>query len=235
MSRRGPWKAMLLWLALIGVGAASSAAHADAQPAGYSAPALYNLGNAYARAGKPGLAVLNFERARLLDPQDPDIEANLRHVLETAGLPQESMSDFERIARSWNPRILAWVGLLGLLLAGGCVLARVGRKAHRGKLLAAAFVGVALLGAAIANAMVLWPIMHQAVVIAASTPVRVSPVTTGEPLFLLPEATLVAMHGEHEGFVLVQTPAGRSGWVPAANLARIVPRDHPSVSGASRR
>ncbi len=46
-------------------------------PAGYSAAALYNLANAYARAGKPGLAVLNYERAKLLDPQDPDIDANL--------------------------------------------------------------------------------------------------------------------------------------------------------------
>src|SRR3982074_279247 len=45
-----------------------------AQP-GYSAPALYNLANAYARAGKPGLAVLNYERAKLLDPSDPDVAA----------------------------------------------------------------------------------------------------------------------------------------------------------------
>ena len=84
---------------------------------------------------------------------------------------------------------------------------------------------MALIGASIANAVALWPIMHQAVVITAATPVRVSPVTTEEPLFVLPEAAIVAMHGEHEGFILVQTQAGRSGWVPAANLARIVP--HP--------
>jgi hypothetical protein len=223
MSRRSV-QSVMLSLALLAIIAASPAAHADAPPAGFSAPALYNLGNAYARAGKPGLAVLNFERARLLDPQDPDIEANLRHVRETAGLPPEPRSDFVRIAGSLNPRILAWVGVLGLLLAGGGILARVGRKAHRGKLLAATLLGFALLGIAAANAVALWPIMHQAVVITASTPVRVSPVTTGEPLFVLPEAALVAMHGEHEGFVLVQTQAGRSGWVPAANLARIVPR-----------
>jgi hypothetical protein len=224
MSRRNPWRAVVLALALLGVVAAGRAAQTDAPPAGYSAAALYNLGNAYARAGKPGLAMLNLERARLLDPLDPDIEANLRHVRETAGLPPPPRSDFARIAGSLNPRILAWIGVLGLLLAGGGILARVGRKAHRGKFLAATLLGVALLGLAAANAVVLWPIMHQAVVITASTPVRVSPVTTGEPLFVLPEAVLVTMRGEHEGFVLVQTQAGRSGWVPAANLARIVPR-----------
>ena len=30
--------------------------------------------------------------------------------------------------------------------------------------------------------------------------------------------------GEHDGFVLVQTTGGRSGWVPSANLAPIVPK-----------
>lgn len=202
---------------------AGASGHAASAPEGYSAPALYNLGNAYARSGKPGLAVLNYERARLLDPNDPDLEANLRHVRESAGLPQAPRSNFDRIAGSLNPHLVAWLGVLGLLTAGFSTLARVGQKTHRGKLLAATLLGIALLGASIANAVALWPIMHQAVVITASTPVRVSPVTTEEPLFVLPEAAIVAMRGEHEGFILVQTQAGRSGWVPAANLARIVP------------
>ena len=212
-----------LSLAFALLGAAGAAAQKDAQPAGYSAAALYNLGNAYARSGKPGLAVLNYERARLLNPDDADLEANLRHVRESAGLPQVPRSDWDRIAGSLNPQLLAGLGVLGLLIAGFSALARVGQKAHRGKLLAATLLGIALLGVSIANALALWPIMHQAVVITASTPVRVSPVTTEEPLFVLPEAAVVAMHGEHEGFILVQTQAGRTGWVPAANLARIVP------------
>ncbi len=53
-------------------------------PAGYSAAGLYNLANSYARAGKPGMAVLNYERARLLSPNDPDVEANLRFVRSSA-------------------------------------------------------------------------------------------------------------------------------------------------------
>jgi len=221
MSRLSGMRCLALAFVLaLGAGASS---HAASAPEGYSAPALYNLGNAYARTGKPGLAVLNYERARLLDPNDPDLETNLRHVRESAGLPQTPRSNFDRIAGSLDPHLLAWLGVLGLLITGFSALARVGQKTHRGKLLAATLLGIALLGASIANAVALWPIMHQAVVITAATPVRVSPVTTEEPLFVLPEAAIVAMHGEHEGFILVQTQAGRSGWVPAANLARIVP------------
>src|ERR1700682_625922 len=119
MTRRAPWGVLLIALTLFG-----SASHAvQAQP-GYSAPALYNLANAYARAGKPGLAVLNYERAKLLEPNDPDIDANLRHVREAVGLPPESRNRFERMADIASPRILAWVGVLGLLIAGVSVLAR---------------------------------------------------------------------------------------------------------------
>src|SRR5580700_12044574 len=82
----------------------ASSSHAVQAPAGYSAPALYNLANAYARAGQTGLAVLNYERARLLDPQDPDIDANLRQVREAVGLAPESRSAFDRMAGALSPR-----------------------------------------------------------------------------------------------------------------------------------
>ena len=222
-------------LAMCGfVGHAAPAAAPAAPPpaphtaAGYSAAALYNAANAYAQGGKPGLAVLNYERARLLDPADPDIEANLRHVRETAGLPPEARGRFASLAHMANPQAFAWLGMLGLLTAGVSALARVGRNTHRRKLLCVTLLGFSVLGISVANGVALWPVMHQAVVIAPSTPVRVSPVTTEEPLFLLPEAAIVVMGAEHDGFVLVQSQAGRSGWAPGANLAPIVPK-HPRL------
>src|SRR6202161_2860169 len=56
----------------------------QSSPPRYSADGLYNLANSYARAGKPGLAVLNYERAALLAPDDPDINANLAYVRTAA-------------------------------------------------------------------------------------------------------------------------------------------------------
>jgi hypothetical protein len=182
------------------------------------------LANAYARAGKPGLAVLNYERARLLEPNDPDIDANLRHVREAVGLPPESRSRFERMAGIASPRILAWVGVLGLLIAGASALARWLSPRHRRKLLAATVVGISLLGVTVANGVALWPIMHEAVVVAQTAPVRVSPVPIEEPLFVLPEASIVRMIEEHDSFVLIRTEAGRTGWAQRANLAPIVPK-----------
>jgi hypothetical protein len=52
----------------------------------------------------------------------------------------------------------------------------------------------------------------------------VSPVPIEEPLFVLPEASIVSMTAEHDGFVLIRTKAGRTGWAQRANLAPIVPK-----------
>jgi hypothetical protein len=218
MTRRAPWGVLLIALAMFG-----SASHALQAQAGYSAPALYNLANAYARAGKPGLAALNYERARLLEPDDPDIDANLRHVREASGLPPESRNGFERLTGFASPRVLAWVGVLGLAVAGVSALARRSYPRHRRKFLAATLLGICLLGLSVANGVALWPIMHEAVITHAA-PVRVSPVTIEEPLFVLPEASVVSMSAEHDGFVLVRAGSGRTGWVPSANLAPIVPK-----------
>lgn len=49
-----------------------------------SAGIYYNLGNAYKKQKELGRAILNYERALLLDPRDADINANRRFVLKEA-------------------------------------------------------------------------------------------------------------------------------------------------------
>jgi hypothetical protein len=169
------------------------------------------------------LAVLNYERAKLLDPNDPDIEANLRHVRETSGLPAETRSRFDHLVRAASPRTLAWIGVLGLVMTGVSALARVHHRTHRRKLLVTMLIGICFLGLGLGNALALWPIKNEAVVIVHSTPVRVSPVTTEQPLLMIPEGSIVNMDAEHDGFVLIQNSAGRSGWVQGSDLAPIVP------------
>ena len=214
---------LMLALALIG---ASPVRAAPAQP-GYSAPALYNLANAYARQGKPGLAVLNYERAKLLDPNDPDIDANLHQVRQSAGLPPESRNRFERAARFANPEILAWAGLAGFLCWGASVLARKMFPRHRLWLGASSLIGFVTAGAALCDAAALWPMLHEAVVVTRTATARVSPVPMGESLFELREAETVETISRHDSFVMVQTRTGRKGWVSADSLAPVMPRAPP--------
>jgi hypothetical protein len=81
-----------------------------------------------------------------------------------------------------------------------------------------------MIGLTVANGIALWPMLHEGVVITAATPVRVSPVPMGDSLFVLPEAETVNITAEHEGFLLIQTRAGRTGWVSRSNVASVVPR-----------
>ena len=204
---------------MIGVTQARADAAAD-----YSAAGLYNLGNSYARAGKPGMAILNYERASLLAPNDADIEANLRFVQSSAHLPIESRGAFDRFARIGDPFWLSWAAVLGVIFLGAGAVAAQLTARHRILRLAAMSAGAAMLGLTLCNGISLWPKLHEGVIITASTPGRVSPVPMGDSLFVLREGESVRIAAEHEGFTLVHTRAGRSGWVADANLAPIVPR-----------
>jgi tetratricopeptide (TPR) repeat protein len=197
----------------------------NAQPAAdYSAASLYNLANAYARQGRPGMAVLNYERASLLSPNDPDIDANLSYVRAGSHLPMPSRSAFERVVRIASPITLSWVGIIGLLIMGASALAAQIGFGHRWVRRLAGLSGISMISLTVCNGVALWPTLHEGVVISASAPVRVSPVPMGDALFVLPEAETVRVTAEHEGFLLVQTGAGRAGWVSRSNVALVVPR-----------
>jgi hypothetical protein len=197
---------------------------AQVAQARYSADGLYNLANSYARAGKPGLAVLNYERAALLAPDDADINANLEYVRASAHVSTEPRNRFARIAQAASPALTAWGGVLGIALVGvGLLLMkRLGRRfrwVRGGSIL----IGVALTALSVSNAILLWPRMHEAVVLINQTPARVSPVPMGDTAFVLSEAETVTIRAEHEDFVLIRTRGGLTGWVARASLGAVVP------------
>ena len=208
-----------LMLAL-SIGATQARANA---PAGFSAADLYNLGNSYTRAGKPGMAILNYERARLLEPNDPDIEANLKFVQTSAHLPVDSPSNFDRFARIGSPALLSWVAVLGVILLGASAVAAQLTSRYRALRFFSILAGTVLLGWTVCNGISLWPKLHEGVIVMASAPGRVSPVPLGDSLFVLREGERVRIDAEHEGFTLVHTSTGRSGWVADSNFAPIVP------------
>ena len=189
----------------------------------YSADGLYNLANSYARAGKPGLAVLNYERAALLAPYDPDIAANLEYVRTSAHVPPEPLSRFARIAQTASPALAAWLGVVGIALVGAALLAKRAPPRLRWLRACGILLGVALITLTLSNAMSLWPRMHEAVVLINQTPALVSPVPMADTAFVLPEAETVTMTAKHEDFILVRTRGGLSGWVARANRGAVVP------------
>jgi hypothetical protein len=214
-------------LGLVAIGGASWAATVD-RPiirSANSAPALYNLGNSYARAGRPALAVLNYERARILAPTDPDIQKNLSHVRESAGLPALHAGWFSQHDRLANPNTLYWIGVLGLALTGLTLMLRRAGSKHRTLLAGGAVVGGLLMALSLGDAIATAPTLHEYVVMAA-TPARTSPTSAVEPLFTAPLADVVNVRDEHQGFALIRDTQGREGWVARRDLAPVIPSPH---------
>lgn len=168
--------------------------------------------------------MLNYERAALLAPDDADINANLEYVRTSAHVPTEPRTRIARIAQAAKPNLAAWIGVLGVALVGTGVLAI--KLARRSQWLGAwgILLGVALIALTVYNAMLLWPRMHEAVVLVKETPARVSPVPMGDTTFVLREAETVTITAEHEDFVLIRTRGGLSGWVARADLSTVVPQ-----------
>jgi len=210
--------AALLALALCGVSQAAAVAQPPMQSV-YSAPALYDLGNYYARIGRPALAVLNYERARIFAPADPDILANLQHV----GAPTPTGSWLQQHARWANPNTLYWIGVLGIVLGGACLLLRRAGAKHRTALGVGVAIGVAFMALALGDAMATAPTLHESVVMFA-TPASASPISGTEPLFTAPLADIVSVREEHGGFQLITDSQGREGWVAGSDLQPVIPR-----------
>jgi hypothetical protein len=224
MKNRRRFLGLLIATGLIAAGVdAAIPATPHAEPASYSEPALYNLANAYARAGKPGMAVLNYERARLLQPNDADIEANLRQVRVSAHLEPYAASRLERVSSLADPTFVAWLGLSGLLVAGSALLAQQVYPRQRLTLRIVALCGGLAVATTAAHSLVWRPTLKEAVVLTQAAPVRAAPASVDEPLFSLREAEVVIMSAEHAPFVLVQTRAGRTGWASRADIAPVVP------------
>src|SRR5277367_2694387 len=96
-----------------------------------TAHVYYNLGNAWFRQNKLGLAVLNYARARQLAPRDPDILANLKFTQQRLGVDEVNTPPHatQRLLRSvmesctaseWSAGEVAGLWLLALAV-GGCV------------------------------------------------------------------------------------------------------------------
>src|SRR5580704_11316947 len=92
-----------------------------------TAHVYYNLGNAWFRQDKLGLAVLNYARARQLAPRDPDILANLKFAQQRLGVedvntPPHAMQRFldsvidSRTTSEWSAGELVGLWLLALAI-----------------------------------------------------------------------------------------------------------------------
>ena len=199
---------------------------------GFADPRLeYNLANAEFKRERLGPAILHYERARRLDPSDPQIRENL-------ALARERLRDLVEDADASGP-LAAWHALqerVGVsaqawfLLAGVWIVAILvawsgsrpgGFTPGRGWALSVA-IAFTLLAALSWRAT--WTRLAgtpRAVVLAPAVEALAGPAMNNASLFTLHEGTTVEVGGEREGWLQVTLPNGLSGWVPGDAAERI--------------
>jgi tetratricopeptide (TPR) repeat protein len=203
---------------------------------GYSAPLCFNLGNAEAKAGNMGLALLNYERARYLAPGDGDINHNLQLARKQAGLDPDPYRWWQVVLRSidwtvWLGVIVACLMLLFFAMIGTAFApawARVTRipvdrlrTIFRGIFFAGIplflFFGFVELSAVGFNDRV-----EGVIVAKKEAPLFLSPFDSAERTGAVPEGELVTVEVHHGGYFWVDERSHQSGWVKDADLEPVI-------------
>ena len=192
----------------------------------------YNLGNAYFRQGRLGRAVLNYERARLLDPADADIRHNL--AIARGQLPErfEAVPEFFLLrwwrgahqlaaATTWAVLGLAlcWLGVAGLIV---WLLAGTRETRKRGF-----FAGlVLLLLSGLPFALAAGQAAYErdtgfAVVIDAEATLRSGADARSAPVEALPPGVKVRLLDVIGDWHKVRLANGEEGWLPAGAFVAV--------------
>ena len=200
---------------------------------GIASPVLEtNLGVAYLRQGKRGLAALHLERALFLASSDDDARADLLEVRRGIVDKLEGETDepgLEAVARILAPvpGDLAAVALIALWCAGWTLWALhlFRPRAALGNSVAVCFVLAAVAGLMTAGAVASHRMaLKRAVVVAQAARAREGPSERAASHFEVHEGTALRVEDEDQGFRRVRLANGLTGWVPAATVELVVPR-----------
>jgi tetratricopeptide (TPR) repeat protein len=191
---------------------------------GFSAPVLFNLGNAWLRLGNPARAILEYERALVLSPHSAPIEANLAAAQQRAGLAPQGVGPWLAAARYFSFDAYVWAGLGALwVLCAAVVLVCLTGMARRIARVLILFAVVTLCVSADA-AVLEWPDLQRAVVVAPAV-MHLAPAQSAASSGTLQEGEVVWLQEQYAGFNFVRSADGRTGWVSdAAVVAVRVPR-----------
>jgi len=181
---------------------------------GFSAPMLFNLGNAWLRLGKPARAILEYERALVLAPRSPAIASNLAAARERAGITAPTVGPWLAAARYLRFDTYIWVGLTALwVLCGAVVLLCVEGSARR-------FARPLILVAAVTlcvsvDAVALgWSDLYRAVLQEPAS-LHLAPAVSAAVSGALRAGEVVWTQDQYGGFSFVRTADGHAGWVSA--------------------
>ena len=190
----------------------------------WSANVFYDLGNAYFRAGDPGRAILNYERALALNPAQPEAQANLRLVrdqaraLELAPSWPETHLDFLTANQF---AILAAVALWGAAF----LLAAILFSRSRPVAWIFGFVLLLAIGGGSVFAVTAFETGKNggdlAIVTAAKVQARLATAENAGTVLVLPPGSEIRVLSTRGQWSYAALPNDLRGWIPAKSAERV--------------
>lgn len=200
---------------------------------GYVSAALYfNLGNAFYKSDDLPSAILYYEKAHKLAPDDRDISVNIQFCnLKLADKIEQQPEFF--VSRWWHSVILLFpadrfsVLSVVLLLSGFLLLIvylftnlMVIKKASFYTGLVTILIGLICIFLA-SQQIAYFDTHHQAIIFSSSVTVKGSPSINAKPLFVMHEGTKVSISRQNGNWIEIELPNGNSGWITTEDVKDI--------------
>lgn len=188
---------------------------------------FYNLGNAYLKDGQLGPAILWYERALQLTPDDPDLKFNYKYAVSlTKDRLDASAASLWQILFFWNhllsAQLIRWLAIILNLVFWSLLLLRslLKKKPLKGP---AYILLIALL---VFTATAAFNYYHRSyntagIILADKAPVRSGLTDQSTELFVLHAGTKVKVNKEKDGFYRIYFSEGKIGWLPKAMVGII--------------
>lgn len=203
---------------------------------GYSAPLCFNLANAEARAGHPGQAMLNYERARYLAPGDADIDHNLQLARKQAGLDPNSYRWWQVMLLSinwtfWFGLIVTCLVLLLLALLGHRFASSISTALNLPptvprtvcKSIFFICIPLALLFGFVELAVIGFNNRIEGVIVAPKeATLRLSPFDSAESVGSIPEGELVTVEDRRDDYLRIEGRDHHFGWIQQKDIEPVI-------------
>jgi tetratricopeptide (TPR) repeat protein len=188
----------------------------------------YNLGNARLRQGELGLAILAYERARILMPRDADLLFNLRYALDLRKDVVPEDRSVLATAFFWldslSVRELFWTfAVLNLLFWMVLLLRLFNRSDLAYYLLLTVAILWAIGGLSFGLKWYQGVTEDRAVVLPAEVSIFSGPDERQTVLFKLHSGTVVHEERSEDGWTLVRFSGERRGWAKGGQIERVRP------------
>jgi hypothetical protein len=209
---------------------AASAYEAAAATGHRSAALHYNLGNAYYRLDEIGKAILNYERALLLDPDSRAVRhsidlARTRTMDRISQLPEPIWTTtWRRVVAVVGLSGILWVGMLLYLAGASFVIWRIvsGRKEAWLRRVATVLIGIGVpLVAMSLFASRADKVLPRCVVVDRAVALRLGPDENADVDVEIHEGLVVHTIDSDSSWFRVRLPNGVVGWVKSSSVEPI--------------